>query len=442
MNNSAWDVVVIGGGPAGATAALQLARAGRRVLLMEKSTFPRFHIGESFLPGNYTLMCDLGLEHKLSALPHVPKHGAEFALGYDRDGTLFYFSTTMCGRHGRAVNIERSVFDAMLLDEARLAGASVHQDCSVQQVLKLSDGDVRLSTSQGEVHASCVIDASGQNTVIGRHLGLREKINEPHLQKVAYFQHFDHVARRPGIEAGHPAVAMCDEGWFWMIPLNETRTSVGLVAKGDLVKRAGVPANRLLKWAVERCPFVRERMKTAMGPDTNHVAADFSYTCKPYAGQGYFLVGDAALFLDPVFSTGAHLGMSSACAAAGLVDQMLSKRLTAHAARLKYIQFMRQNSKLFFRVIRHYYKHDFRELFLHGHGPLDMHRAVLAVLAGNALPRAPWNVLWRFWMFEATIALHHWMPVVPRRKHFSLLDASPEPLPADCMAAVAGSAAS
>src|SRR5207248_7181641 len=144
----------------------------------------------------------------------------------------------------------------------------------------------------------------------------------------------------PGVENGHPGIIMADEGWFWLIGLDEKRTSIGFVAHPDLVKRAGVPANRMLAWAAARCPVVRDRMARAKGEAINRVLADFSYTCRPYAGPGYFLVGDAAAFLDPIFSTGVTLAMISAVEAARHTVAMIGGRITPDAARRNYIRFI------------------------------------------------------------------------------------------------------
>jgi 2-polyprenyl-6-methoxyphenol hydroxylase-like FAD-dependent oxidoreductase len=238
---------------------------------------------------------------------------------------------------------------------------------------------------------------------------------------VAYFAHFENVWRRPGFEGGYPLIVMCDEGWFWLIPLDERRTSVGLVLRPEIARQLDVPANRILQWGIERCPAVKERMVRAGGPGTNIVTADFSYTCRPYAGEGYFLVGDAAAFMDPIFSTGVCLAMMSASQAAQHVTSLLRGESTPSAARKRYMRFVDSNRRIFFRIIRRYYEHSFRELFLNGTGPMRVHRAVLAVLAGNVFPRAPWCLRWRLRVFELCVILNRYVPLVPRRNRFSLL---------------------
>jgi len=312
----------------------------------------------------------------------------------------------------------------MLLDQAKLAGADVRQDAGVKQILSLSDGDVRAAWDGGEIHARYLIDASGQSTVVGRHIGSRQTAREPHLRKTAFFNHFHNVWRAPGRQGGHPLIVMLDEGWFWMIPLDESRTSVGLVMDSDIAKRVqaetGLSADRMLNWGIARCPAVRKRMEEAELPETNRVLADFSYRCRPYAGPGYFLVGDAAAFMDPIFSTGVCVAMTGAAAAARQVVELLAGRTTPGRARAAHIKLIERSTKTLFRIIRQYYDPSFRELFLNRTGPLQMHRAVIGVLAGNVFP-PPWPLRWRMNLFNACVWANRFVPLVPRRPRFSLL---------------------
>ena len=416
----ACDAIIIGGGPAGATAGLLLARAGARVLILERATFPRFHIGESLLPRNFPLIQELGLETELRKLPHVPKLGVEFGLGDGSETARFTFDQGLLPG-SETVNLDRAPFDAMLLDEARKAGAQVREDTAVKKVLHLADGEVRVEAGGQELSGRWLIDASGQGTVVARHLGTRRASDDPRLQKIAYFEHFENVERAPGSEGGHPFLAMCEEGWFWMIPLDERRTSVGLVLDASVARTLDVPANRMLAWGIERCPAVQNRMQQASGPQTNQVTADFSYTCRPYAGPGYFLVGDAAAFLDPIFSTGVTLAMISAEQAAGQIVELLKGRIRPATARRRYIRFIEGSTGIFFRLIRQYYDHSFRELFLEAEGPLQVHRAVLSVLAGQVFPRPAFALRWRMALFYALQWWNRHFQIVPRRDRFSLL---------------------
>jgi flavin-dependent dehydrogenase len=415
-----YDVLVLGGGPAGSTTALVLAREGKRVLLLERSTFPRFHIGESFLPRNMALIRELGLEPELRKIPQVEKRGAEFLMGHGKDGaSLFWFTDRFTRGETVSFNIERAPFDRMLLDAARGAGAETHEDCAVRKIHRLEDGRVEALTDLGEVSARYLVDASGQATFLGKHLGLR-KVHPSH-RKVACFSHFENVDRRPGPEGGFIVIVVNDEGWFWLIPLDETRTSVGVVMDADKAKRIGIPSEQLLSWAIERCPAVRERMAAAVRTVEPRVLADFSYRCAPYAGPGYFLVGDAAVFVDPIFSTGVCMGMMSGVEAARGISALL-RGASAETVRRKYIRFVNGSSSVFFRLIDLYYQHSFRELFLNGEGPLRVHDAAMSLLAGYVFPRPSFALRWRMKLLEFFVRLNRYVPLVPRRKRFSLVD--------------------
>jgi flavin-dependent dehydrogenase len=414
-----YDVAVIGGGPAGATAAMCCARHDLSVVLLEKDQHPRFHIGESLLPRNFTLMRELGLMHRIERAPRVRKYGASFVMGDGVKPTDFLFAPGPHGEDAETFSIERATLDRILIDAAVEAGAKVHESTAVRAITRLSDGAVELETDVGSVRARILLDASGQGTVVGRHLGVRRVL--PDLRRVAYYQHFTGVYRRDGRLGGSPIIVMCTEGWFWVIPLDEKRTSVGLVMDAEVARAEKIPADRTLAWGLARSPFMQKIMRDASGPEQNYVTADFSYRCEPFAGPGYFLVGDAGAFVDPIFSTGVCMAMMSAVQAANGAAEIIAHPHRAVAVRREYIRFVDRSSGTFFDLVRDYYRHAFREMFLNGTGPLGIHRAVLAIAAGHVFPRPVWRLRWRMMLFRALLRAHGCgVRLVPTQREFSL----------------------
>jgi flavin-dependent dehydrogenase len=391
---------------------------------LEKDRHPRFHIGESILPRNFPLIQELGLEDALRRLPHLPKYGAEFGFGEDPETMRFSFADGLLP--GPATfNIERAPFDAMLLNAARDAGAAVFEETRVRKITRLTDGEVEVATADRQYSGRILLDCSGHGTLVGRHLRTRRNFDDPHLQKVAYFQHFDDVERPPGRETGHPTIIMCTEGWFWLIGLSDRKTSVGFVTGPGFVKSIGVAPDQLLQWAIARCPVVAHRMRNAVGSVTNDVLSDFSYTCRPFAGPGYFLVGDAGCFLDPIFSTGVTLAMMGGKRAGELAAEVLRDVKKPRLAQREYCDFVEGSTGIFWRLIRSYYRHSFRELFMEGRGPLQVHKAVISILAGQVFPKPVWALRWRLWFYHLCVRVQEIVPIVPRRREFSLLKTSP-----------------
>ena len=422
------DVAIIGGGPTGAVAALALARSGVRTMLFEMASVFPFRIGESLIPRVYDLLHGLGIGDRVDRVPHVPKYGAAFAFAHEETLRRIRFGDAFPGSATRAWNVERAPFNEMLLDAAAEAGAEVSRGGVVRTIEHLSDGDVRIATDGGPIRARYLIDASGRATVLGHHLRIREPMKRH--RRAAYYGHFEGVERDSGQQAGDVLGYMFAEGWIWIIPIDATRTSIGAVLNAEVPKRTGVPPEEILGWAIARSPEVARRCANAMPTGTTGAAADFSYRCRPFAGPGYLIAGDAAAFFDPIFSTGVCLGITSALLAAEALRSIFRHGADPATARNHYAAEIDATSTLFFRLIDVFYDHAFRELFLHPRPILQLDRAFVSFLTGSVTGSSiPKGLKWRLRVTELLTIAQRYVPLAPRRTSWSLLTKAPVPGP-------------
>jgi flavin-dependent dehydrogenase len=321
-----FDVIVMGGGPAGSAVASILAREGRKVVLFEKEQFPRHHIGESLMTDTYWTFQRMGILEKLKASPFVRKYSVQFANSAGRESRPFYFFEA--NHHESAVTwqVTRSVFDKLLIEHAAEQGATVHQGASVKQAL--FDGDravgveVKMADgSLGRFGAKVVVDATGQSAILSNRFGWR--VRDPKLKKAVLYSYFKGAHREPDLNGGATLVlrtAPESGGWFWYIPLENDITSVGIVADpGYLVKNRGRDLARIFHEEVEKCEACRRRVEGATRVDKIYSIIDYSYRSKRCAGNGFILIGDAYGFLDPIYSSGVLLALKMAELAADAI---------------------------------------------------------------------------------------------------------------------------
>ena len=422
------DVAIIGAGPAGSVAALELARAGLDVVVIDKTEFPRFRIGESMLPHAQRLMEELDLMDRVRSLPHMVKRGLEIEFGDGRrEPAAISFEEMFGDGLKQTFNIRRSIFDRMIADAAAEAGARYRFGESVRTFESIEHGDVRMTLDGGRLRADWVIDASGQACVLARHLGTKRFL--PGFRNVSYFEHYEGVLRNSGDRDGFATLAMCREGWFWLIPIDEKTTSIGAVIDGELSKSIPVPANQRLTWCLENCPAMAQRMSDATGPDRNQVVGDFSYTCDRHADAGWFMVGDAAAFIDPVWSTGVSLGLEGGVHAARRILDVAAGRMRPRAATRAHHARISGLRGTFMNLIRNFYDHSFRELIVRGDGPLGVHRAVVNMLAGEVFRKVPFSVRWRWDLMKGLREFNRFRPLNERIRPHSLLQSGGVGLP-------------
>jgi flavin-dependent dehydrogenase len=322
------DVVIIGGGPAGSTAATLLQRAGRRVILLEKAHHPRFHIGESLLPMNLPVFERLGVLDKVRDMG-VFKPGADFEADNERGYNTYAFRRAIGNSPPHAYQVWRQDFDKMLFDHARTCGADAREGHEVTELAQDGPRNSLASVTVDDgrryrIQARYVVDASGRDTFLSLRNKLRRK-NAEH-QSAAIFGHFRNAEPRPGEDAGNISIYRFEHGWMWMIPLPEGVMSIGAVCRPEYLKQRKGRTVEFLLDTLRQNPGLEKRIEHATLIDEEiRVTGNYSYDSRRMGGPGWVMIGDAFAFLDPVFSSGVYLAMSGAEQAAQVVDAALSE---------------------------------------------------------------------------------------------------------------------
>jgi flavin-dependent dehydrogenase len=385
--DAAYDVIVIGGGPAGSTTAALLAEYGHRVLLLERESMPRYHVGESLIPYTWHTLKRLGVIDQMHQSANPKKYSVQFVSLTGQVSQPFYFFQTI--KHECAVTwqVQRSEFDTMLLDNARAKGAEIQQGRHVRDVLM--DGNRVVGVQYDEVggrkgleaRSRCVVDCSGRDSLLSRRFGWRER--DPELNKIAVWSYYKGARRDPGLDAGATTVAYVPhKGWFWYIPLPDDVVSVGVVGEADYLYRDTRDVEAILDREVQSCKWVHEHVRDAERCEPAMVTGEYSYSSSHIATDGLCLVGDAFSFLDPLFSSGVFLALKGGEIAADTIHQGLLDDDLSGARFDAYLAQARGAVKSFRELVLAFYDESFsfRE-FLDAYPHL--HSKIVDTLVGN-----------------------------------------------------------
>jgi flavin-dependent dehydrogenase len=413
MAHGAYDALIIGGGPGGSTAGTFLARAGKRVLLLEKERFPRFHIGESLLPYNRRLFEEMGVLPVLEAAGFPRKFGAQFHLGNASKSLKLVFRNGCFTREAAAFQVERATFDHLLLRHAGTSGCEVREGWTATKFGTESGQAVleaRGPNGEGAtLRASFLIDASGRGNFTGNQERLR--VVHPNLKKLSVFGHFEGVALDEGPAAGDTVIVRLENKWFWIIPVSQTKVSVGCVMDQEEFARAKQSPEEVFQRLWQSSEAMRRRMSQAKRINAIQTTSDFSYYNRRLVGPRLLRVGDAAGFMDPIFSAGVYLAMySGRLAAQAVADALVAgndgkRRLAAYEKRVF------RALRLYWELVEGFYTQSFMELFMEPRPKFNLPDAIVAVLAGEL--EGGWKLDWRRRLFFWLIKLQARRRIVP-----------------------------
>ena len=378
------DVLVIGGGPAGATAGTLLAKKGYRVTVIEKDKFPRFHIGESLLPVNNGLFEDLGVLEQVAKIGMI-KNAAQFDSMYHGKKQSFYFSRAMNNRYPYSYEVHRADLDKILLDNCSAKGARVLEETKVTAVDFSDPQMVRVTTrdsaGEGAWQAKYLIDASGRDTFLANRFN--SKAPHPKHASAAIYGHLKDVERLPGSDEGNISLFWFDHGWFWLIPLQNGITSVGMVCWPYFLKTRKTDLDTFFFDTVASCPPLALRMKNATLDRPVAATGNYSYLSSKMTGDRYLMLGDAFAFVDPIFSSGVLLAMKSAFFGADTVDACLREPGNAARHQQRFEKSVIKGLKSFTWLIFRMTTPVMRDMLMSPRNVLGIESAVIAILAGD-----------------------------------------------------------
>lgn len=379
------QVLVIGAGPSGAIAAALLKRSGHDVLVIERQRFPRFSIGESLLAHCLDFVEEAGMLDAVQAAGFQYKNGAAFAWG--NEYTAFDFGQTFTPGKTSTFQVQRARFDQILADQAQTQGVEIRYEHEVVSAdMSGLQPQVRVRRPDGSeyvLQAQFVLDASGYGRVLPRLLDLEAPSAFP--VRKAVFTHIEDRIDHPGFDRDKILITTHPEHrdvWFWTIPFSDGRTSLGVVAAAERFATAPDDLDACLKHFVAQAPSLAKVLANAVWDTPARTIGGYSANVKALHGPGYALLGNAAEFLDPVFSSGVTIAMRSASMAAGLLHRQLQGEAVDWQS--AFAEPLQRGVDTFRVYVEGWYDGSFQDVIYHPGSSPEIRAMISSILAGYA----------------------------------------------------------
>ncbi len=400
-----FDAIIIGGGPAGSTVGTLLSQQGLNVCIIERDVFPRFHIGESLLPNCNEILKKIGVWDRLENEGFIKKWGAEFTFGNGKSRVHNIFSEGLIKGLDYTFQVERSKFDKLLLDNAKEKGCCIMQPYNVITAndngtfWEVTVNELNNISKEKIIKSKWLIDASGRNAFLGKKNKIsHDENNNP--KRLAVYNHFKNIPKREGKEAGNIIVTRLSDGWFWSIPLDQNKTSIGIVSqidKGNWTNDKFSIENFFYN-EIKKSPYISDLMHKAEPIDKFRSTGDYSYCHQYFAEERSFMVGDAAGFIDPVFSSGVYLALESANLAAEYIFKAYNKRRSATQRECKrYTKQIKNRMNVMNDLVNVFYDNKSFAIYMEPSNRFKLFQAINSLVAGNT--KLNFSLWWRFKLF-------------------------------------------